>query len=843
MLKTILAAIVVVVLAGSFFTVLYLISSDEEELRPALFFEGLGAEQSFVNLTGKSTALSAVNPPPESGSEFDWTIVGSIFDPVEKLDSLAWWEPVDGNLNDWELKQPLIISDTSQKFEALATLPDLQVAVGSEGRGLNSSGFAWYRTEPGEWLEANSRSLEGVNELLAVDISPFKEVIAIGRRTEAGKQVYELWFSRDAVEYKKIELLFPEGTVLNDVAAGTAGFVAVGTRERSDGISEGIVRVSRDGINWDEPQSPVFNSDQNVILSGVAASDQGYVIVGGIHDGSSYSPSAWVAQNITSWTQEGIFFDEGRLDNRISSAGHFARGVATTSDGFVAFSDIDFLQQIWRSRDGRAWGEVGYIRGHRDTGVPVQDAALTYAQDSNTIAAVAIASDTGIWIYTSDSSWAELNFDIEKASVLYRIEDGPEIYDVVWNPAGEEFIAAGAFSHAEGEGSEITVGGRFWRSGDLGATWEFQDQFHRQELGGPVFDLDAGASGIAAAGSQDMKLTFAAAEGNPEINPNPSGLFWKLDENRRWEQFIPIPLPAPAVEDFPVSGNFFAVTSTPDGFIMGGWSFYGSDSTVDGLIYIYSKSDDGVHKLVDRREIGLAEEQDDIVTALCTKLDEDSNEGGYSTVLFGIISKSTGTRIGSAVSSDGGISWSIGTSSDNSFDEFANQEVNSCASVSSEICGNTGSIFENLAPCSQSEDFYIAVGRASIRGELNARAWWSINGRNWELINLPESLSGPGNQSFVEVLTSESGILIIGNDDSTGINLGQLWIEQDGKLVELETGFEDSRVAVNFFSGAVNPNGNVVLVGTEDSRLPRIWHSREPILKSGVRFKTVVESN
>ncbi len=868
MLKTVFSVAIVVALAGSFFTVLYLISSDEPELKSALFFESQGAEQSFLTPTGKDTVLSAVAAPPQQESRFDWTIVGSIFDPGSELDSLAWWEPIGDNLDSWELKQPLKVSTVSQKFEALAVLPDLQVAVGSEGTGKDSVGFAWYRTEPGEWREADSKSLTGVDELLKVDISPFKEVVAISRKAEDGKQVYEIWFSRDAVDYKQIDISLPEGTILTDIAAGTAGFVATGIHERSDGIVEGIVRVSRDGVNWIAPQSDIFSQEQNIILSGVSANEQGYVIVGGVNDGIAYSPMAWVAEEVEIWTPEGIFFDEGQDDGHISSRGHSAGGVATTSDGFTAFSDVGFLQQIWRSKDGRGWGEVGYIRGHRNTGIPVQDIAMVITgSDITTISAVAIASDTGIWTYSSDTSWKELSFGIEGDDVLYRIEDGPIIFGAAWDPKGNRFIAAGTFSHARGEGSEITNGGRFWESKDSGMTWEFLDQFHIQDLGGPVYDIKSGDYGMAAAGVQDMALAYYAVEaalesGQGSVNPNPVGLFWKLDTEGRWEQFKPLPDAADfpnltggnvaggCVENLLSASSLAAVTPTPDGFIMGGWAFYGIASNIDGLIYIYREPEESAsadsgecpYKLIAGTEIGLSGEQDNQVVELCTKLDAES-DAGYSTVLFGSTAKEAGEKISSAVTFDGGDNWDIGVSSGNSFDGSSSQQVTSCISVPNEVCSSGESIFTELEPCRQAEDFYLAVGFAVSEGESDARAWWSIRGENWEVLNLPDPLSGAGNQDFAEVIASEEGILIIGNDDSTGINLGQLWIEQNGRLEQLETGFEASSVAVNFYSGAADPEGNIVLVGIEDSRLPRIWHSREPILKLGTDFKVVVEPN
>ena len=126
--------------------------SPSDDLKPVLFVEG---EAELLAARGRGTSLVAVESSENGGSEFDWTIAGSIYNPETGLDSLAWWEPINGDINQWKLNTPENSRSTSQRFNDLSAAPGLQVAVGSVGLGLKTQGSAWYRTSPGEWSQAS----------------------------------------------------------------------------------------------------------------------------------------------------------------------------------------------------------------------------------------------------------------------------------------------------------------------------------------------------------------------------------------------------------------------------------------------------------------------------------------------------------------------------------------------------------------------------------------------------------------------------------------------------------------------------------------------------------------
>ena len=125
-------------------------------------------------------------------------------------------------------------------------------------------------------------------------------------------------------------------------------------RDVDVGLSDAAVWVSADGLNWEKVGDPdVFGgvptesgNDKNQVIQDVAAGPGGYVAVGGVsRDTGDVDPPIWFSPDGFEWeriTGYGETF----------AATDFASVVADDT-GFVAFGN-----QVWRSPDGRTWTRI-----------------------------------------------------------------------------------------------------------------------------------------------------------------------------------------------------------------------------------------------------------------------------------------------------------------------------------------------------------------------------------------------------------------------------------------------------------------------------------------------------
>lgn len=850
-IKRILLGLVTLPIVVFFFIVLAVVS-DEGEKANVIFFE---ATAELLTPIGRATNLAAVSPPSAAGN-FDWTIVGSIFNPQNGQDTLAWWEPTElGDISNWRLIEPSnSLGKLNQRFLGLITGTDIQIAVGSEGKGEEEQGAAWYRKSRGEWQAVNSQSIDGASRLIKVDISPSGQVITFGIQLSENKDIYGLWRSSDGKKYSKVDLEFAEGVEIRDVVASEQGFIAVGNGIREDGMSEGQVWVSEDGKEW-RSVSGAFSQSGNVELTGVATNGSGFVITGGIQNGPAYLPMAWISENLDSWISEGIFFDEGNNINRLSNVGNQVAGVSVVTNSvsedmasYISFSSSGNIQQVWVSVNGRSWAEIGDIKGFRETGVPVTDAGLVISGSS--VSAVAITSDIGIWTYKNTSSWREVDFRGNANQVLPRIEDGPFVADITWDSQNERFVAAGIFDHAVGEESLINQGGRFWESSNLGRHWTLLEQFQEAEVGGPALSIASGEDGLAAVGVQDQtifNMSLSASDRNePFYNPNSQGIFWNTDEDSELQQFVPYDLECRMIgcnnglQDPFLKTFFFDIAVTKQGYILGGGAFIGiSSETTDGLVYLVNtQSDSPSYYVVDPADIGLESSSNASVWAVCSSRSLDR------LVVLGSVALNSGSIIAGATSSDGE-EWTIAQTTDNSFEKYEAQQITTCESVPIEVCNQPDTIFKNLEPCTNNqegnqegnqeesqnqESFFVAAGFSTTKGETDARVWWSSDGRLWESLDLPEEFSSAGEQVIVDVVANARGVIFVGNAEVTGVLRGHIWMEAGGTLEARSADFGDLGISTLFHSAAISPENYLVVAGSQDDgRLAKIWYSQMPV--------------
>jgi len=73
----------------------------------------------------------------------------------------------------------------------------------------------------------------------------------------------------------------------------------------------------------------------------------------------------------------------------------------------------------------------------------------------------------------------------------------------------------------------------------------------------------------------------------------------------------------------------------------------------------------------------------------------------------------------------------------------------------------------------------VAVGTDWSSGDSDAAIWVSSDGSEWERVDDP-SLSLPGHQALVGVITTADGLVAVGSDDSGGDHDAAVWVSSDG---------------------------------------------------------------
>ncbi|HEV2071219.1 MAG TPA: hypothetical protein VGR26_15625 [Acidimicrobiales bacterium] len=144
------------------------------------------------------------------------------------------------------------------------------------------------------------------------------------------------------------------GLVINMLAGGTGGFLAVGAR-RSDPDKRIAVLHSDDGHQWRalESADDLLAEASGSAVGAAAVGSGGFVMVGSTDGPSGRIGVVWHSPDGTTWAQAATF----------SGASNVAMNtVAVLRDGFVAagHEEVDGLRQprVWRSGDGRAWEPV-----------------------------------------------------------------------------------------------------------------------------------------------------------------------------------------------------------------------------------------------------------------------------------------------------------------------------------------------------------------------------------------------------------------------------------------------------------------------------------------------------
>ncbi len=179
----------------------------------------------------------------------------------------------------------------------------------------------------------------------AIAVAPDGAFVAVVSSIDSGRAP-EVFRSTDGTGWTPSGSL-PQGSYagVSAIVACGGSMVAVGAdwAGTNSGKSTGTnpapraaVWTSTDGVTWRRvPDQPAFAAGE---FDRVAAGPAGFLAVGRDYDMPAWSPDG------TNWT---------RVD--VGTPNALVRGVAATNDGFVAVGGIETAAVAWTSRDGRHW--------------------------------------------------------------------------------------------------------------------------------------------------------------------------------------------------------------------------------------------------------------------------------------------------------------------------------------------------------------------------------------------------------------------------------------------------------------------------------------------------------
>jgi photosystem II stability/assembly factor-like uncharacterized protein len=268
-----------------------------------------------------------------------------------------------------------------------------------------------------------------------------------------------------------LEASSDHSSIVEGVAEGATGFVAVGANVLFDG-SSGDARAwtSADGIRWQAAEPPKSFTDAS--MESMVAGPDGFVAVGsdGYPGANIQLPGArgaavWSSADGRSWA---------RAPAQASFVGAIMTGVRTTSSGYVAWGQAIANTEgppqppIWTSSDGIRWARASGITDAGGPGDPISSVlpignrlvAVGTRQLPDSLGA---GSAPGAWLSIDDGrTWSA---SVVGDSADQTLSGG--MLDVASDGSG--LVAVGRLQPPNGQ--EGPGSAAVWRSSDAGSTW------------------------------------------------------------------------------------------------------------------------------------------------------------------------------------------------------------------------------------------------------------------------------------------------------------------------------------------------------------------------------------
>jgi hypothetical protein len=711
-----------------------------------------------------ATVSDLIGPATEDDG---WTIVGSMFDPTTQASVATVW--TSENAREWDRRAVSAASPgTGESMAAATSTDDGLLAVGRHGDGQKADAAIWYEDD-GDWRMSRPDAMAGDHEQWAFAVAHGEGgTLVAGGENVWGEIRPRLWLSTDGESWKTVDG-GPGGPLdatgeesIRDVAAFGSGFVAVGSRT-IDNDQDGVVWFSPDGEDWEEMDVPTMGGDGRQEARSVV-SIGGEVVAGGFVEGSGGQgrPAVWRSRDGRTWGDTRT--DLPMTDQRNAASDLVVRSLSVGEGGsLVAAGGNDWRPRVWRSTDaGVSWEELpDPVHGEMfQDGVALRDAV---SADGVT---VALGAEPSV-LLLAGARWEDATGDeFPKGGTQ------PFATSVAAGPEGV-IAAGGQYTAGSGQTRERYVG-QVWRDSD--GTWEAVES--EMLSAGHIMDLTAFEGGYAAVGFEDFGL---AHERGFVSDAEPDGIVWISENGTDWArigtadariddeylQFLEDPSPeqaeiivgieleAPPHSVAPAGGDGTRSLSAVAP-LAAGYIAVGSVYKAGDADPIIITSTDGLAfsgETPAHAGDGIQRYSD-----VCVGPDGDALAVGIS---------GTNSNYDVAVATrTGDGSWA--KSSDDSFGGPGNQQANACAA---------------------SDDGFVVVGSDDRSGSIDARIWTSEDGTEWSEVT-SGLLGGLGDQ-WASAVTAVpgGGWLVAGTDASTGSGDIALWlVGPDGEVERRDRG-------------------------------------------------------
>ena len=281
-------------------------------------------------------------------------------------------------------------------------------------------------------------------------------IVAVGSDGLAGEEDAAVWTSPDRTGWSRVpdQAVFggKGAQVITAVCAGPSGLVAVGY-DAARGDDDAAVWTSSDGISWSRlpRDQAIFGGAGDQIMTDVVRAGPGLVAVGSDGRQGKERAAVWTSVDGISWSRvpdiEGIF--GGRGPTFMKSVD--ARGPWIVAVGSTHAWTLGDLAPVWTSPDGLTWTRIsdpeGVFAGAWLSGVVVGAPGV--------VAVGQVDGDAAVWTSPADRMrWSRIPHD-------ESLFGGPA--KAVMNGvmmAGDTVVA---------------VGGRYWPTSPLGEVWTSAD--------------------------------------------------------------------------------------------------------------------------------------------------------------------------------------------------------------------------------------------------------------------------------------------------------------------------------------------------------------------------------
>jgi hypothetical protein len=258
---------------------------------------------------------------------------------------LVTWTSTDGRAWDRAPDQPAL-EGSDLLIEGVSTFGGRFVAVGSDGvRGValtSNDGRTWTRSPDQSAFKPTAGQAIRIH---SVSGGPSGFVAVGGSHKIAGGYLQAIapltWTSADGRHWTRgPQIASTTGIVLNGVASGPSGWIAVGAPYNPP-LTSAIFR-SPDGHRW--TREPGASSFKNAAILDVTYAGNQFV-AGGIHFAAGApSPAIWSSPDGLTWHYQTLSADSGQVFH-----------VAPVGDGFAATGPSTETTGAWFSEDGRTW--------------------------------------------------------------------------------------------------------------------------------------------------------------------------------------------------------------------------------------------------------------------------------------------------------------------------------------------------------------------------------------------------------------------------------------------------------------------------------------------------------